>query len=120
MTLAVLLLALMPTGLKAQTEYVTDVYVIGSDYASTIDDLYEKSFKPYGWKRINYDLNKGCGYSSHYIYLLYKTGTDAAEAITDLYLWVGDNNTSEKTFTFEGRSYTRSSYNGNEDFLRSK
>ena len=122
MTLAALLLALLPTGLKAQaqTEYVTDVYVIGSDYESTIDDLYEKSFKPYGWKRINYDLNKGCGYSSHYIYLLYKTGTDVAEAITDLYLWVGDNNTSEKTFTFEGRTYTRSSYNGDEDFLRSK
>ena len=113
-----LLLALMPTGLKAQTEYVTDVYVIGSDYASTINDLYEKSFKPYGWKRINYDLNKGAG--GHYVNLLYLTGTDAAEAITDLYLWVGDNNTSEKTFTFEGRSYTRSSYNGNEDFLRSK
>ena len=115
-----LLSAMMLTGLKAQaqTEYVTDVYVIGSDYSSTIDDLYEKSFKPYGWKRINYDLNKGA--RGHYVKLLYKTGTDVTEAITDLYLWVGDNNTSEKTFTFEGRTYTRSSYNGDEDFLRSK
>ena len=118
MTFAALLLALLPTGLKAQTEYVTDVYVIGSDYSSTINDLYEKSFKPYGWKRINYDLNKGAG--GHYVNLLYMTGTDVAEAITDLYLWVGDNNTSEKNFTFEGRTYTRSSYNGDEEFLRSK
>ena len=95
-TFAVLLLAMMLTGLKAQaeTEYVTDVYVIGSDYASTIEDLYEKSFKPYGWKRINYDLNKGAG--GHYVNQLYMTGMDVAEAITDLYLWVGDNNTSEK------------------------
>ena len=114
------LLALMPAGLKAQaqTEYVTDVYVIGSYLSSTIDDLYEKSFKPYGWKRIKYDLNKGAG--GHYVNLLYMTGTDAAEAITDLYLWVSDNNTSEKTFTYDGRTYTRSSYNGDEDFLRSK
>ena len=120
MTLAALLLALLPTGLKAQaqTEYVTDVYVIGSDYESTIDDLYEKSFKPYGWKRINYDLNKGA--RGHYVNLLYKTGTDVTEAITDIYLWVGDTNTSEKDMTFEGRTYTRSSYNGDEDFLRSK
>ena len=93
---AALLSAMMLSGLKAQaqTEYVTDVYVIGSNYSSTIDDLYEKSFKPYGWKRINYDLNKGAG--GHYVNQLYMTGMDVAEAITDLYLWVGDNNTSEK------------------------
>jgi hypothetical protein len=37
-----LLSAMMPAGLKAQaqTEYVTDVYVIGSNYSSTVDDLY--------------------------------------------------------------------------------
>jgi hypothetical protein len=94
--------------------------VIGSNYSSTVDDLYEKSFKPYGWKRINYDLNKGCGYSSHYIYLLYKTGTNVEEAITDLYLWSSDTNTSEDSFILNGRTYRRATCDGDDDFEESK
>lgn len=118
MTLVVLLTALMPTGLRAQTEYVTDVMVIGSDYSGGIDYIYEHMYQPYGWKRIDYDLNKGAG--GKYINLLYRTDTDFADAITDIYLWVDDTNTSENTFTFEGRSYHRAGYYGDEDFIRSK
>ena len=51
MTLAALLLALLPTGLKAQTEYVTDVYVIGSDYASTIESFPLSSQRAYLFHR---------------------------------------------------------------------
>lgn len=84
---------MMLTGLKAQaTEYVTDVMVIGAYSSSEVSSL-ASTYQAQGWKLIDYDLNKGCGYSSHDIYLLYKTGTNVEEAITDL-MDFGDGETT--------------------------
>ena len=114
-----MLLVMMPAGLKAQaTEYVTDVMVIGDDSSGDVEDLYESKYQPYGWKLIDYDLNKGAG--GHDIYLLYKTGTDVTKAISDLYFFVSDNNTSTDSFTLNGRTYTRADYDGDDDFIASK
>ena len=109
----------MPAGQKAQaTEYVTDVMVIGAYSSSEVSSL-ASTYQADGWTRIDYDLNKGCGYSSHYIYLLYKTGTNVADAISDLYLWCSDTNTSEDSFTLNGRTYTRANRDGDEGFISS-
>ena len=111
---------MMLTGLKAQaTEYVTDVMVIGAYSSSEVSSL-ASTYQAQGWRLIDYDLNKGCGYSSHDIYLLYKTGTNVEEAITDLYLWSSDTNTSEDSFILNGRTYRRATCDGDDDFEESK
>ena len=47
---------------------------------------------------IDYDLNKGCGSSSDYIYMGYKTTTDPSEAITGIFIRTGENPPASATF----------------------
>ena len=47
---------------------------------------------------IDYDLNKGCGSSSDYIYMGYKTTTDPGNAITGIFIRTGENPPASATF----------------------
>ena len=47
---------------------------------------------------IDYDLNKGCGGSSDYIYMGYKTTTDPSKAITGIFIRTGQNPPNSATF----------------------
>lgn len=71
---AVLLMALtfsMPAASWAE-EFVTDVKLIGGETYAEVQALIN-NYRLEGWKLVDYDLNKGCGKNSDYIYLLYKT-----------------------------------------------
>ena len=53
-------------------EFVTDVKLIGGETYAEVHTLIN-NYRLQGWKLVDYDLNKGCGKNSDYIYLLYKT-----------------------------------------------
>ena len=53
-----------------------------------------------GWTAIEYDLNRGAG--GAYVYLLYKTGTNKSDAITDFYIKTGS---SPSTLGHNGRTF---------------
>jgi hypothetical protein len=85
LTLLVAVMAMMTAG---ATEFITDVMLIGgTDQEVAIKKaLYKKE----GWKVIDQDLNAGCGSSSDYIYLLYKTADNSVTPnltfITGIYI----------------------------------
>ena len=73
-TAALLLVALamfIPAKLQAK-EFITDVKLIGADTRSALQS-YLNSYKAEGWKVVDYDLNRGCGSNSDYVYLIYRT-----------------------------------------------
>ena len=53
--------------------FVTDVMVIGGTQAET--NALKTQYQSQGWTFVNQDLNQGAG--GDYIYLLYKTDSDA-------------------------------------------
>ena len=109
---ALLLLAGAVQGAWA-TDYITDVMLIGSASASDITTL-RTSYEAQGWTFIEKDLNDGCGTGSDYIHLLYKTSTDASQAITAFYLQTG--NTHPASQTHDGRTYYLTPYDGSDNF----
>jgi len=109
---ALLLLAGAVQGAWA-TDYITDVMLIGSASASDITTL-RTSYEAQGWTFIEKDLNDGCGTGSDYIHLLYKTSTDASQAITAFYLQTG--NTHPASQTRDGRTYYLTPYDGSDNF----
>ena len=61
----------------AQTQYISEVMLIGKNNnteANTLRDQYVAQ----GWTAIEKDLDDGCGSGTDYIYLLYKTRTTAS------------------------------------------
>lgn len=76
------------------TDYITDVTIVAGK-ASRDSKVKE------GWTAIGKDLNAGAG--GDFIYLLYKTSTNKADAITDFYLRTGKN--PPATMDYNGRTY---------------
>ena len=121
--LAITLLLMLFTRLTASaTDLITDVMVIGG----TADEVTNKTseLQAQGWTRIEYDLNKGCGGSSDYIYLLYKKvsspdNVDYGGLITDFYIEHGDMGVNS-TFIYNGRTYHRTPYQGGSHFLEQR
>ena len=74
------------------TDYVTDVMLIGSGTSAT---KVKQQYVDQGWKDTDYNLNKGCGSSATNIYLLYKTSTNKADAITGFYIQCGSATRSD-------------------------
>ena len=95
------------------TDFITDVMLIGSD--GSIGTLKAQK-QAEGWTVVEYNLNKGCGSDTGDIYLLYKTGTDRADAITDFYVKVGGSGTHPATVDYNGRTYSEVQGGGNDDF----
>lgn len=108
-----LLLVAFAQGAEAQTNYITDVMLIGSTSASEITSL-QTTYENEDWTFIDKDLNDGCGSGSDYIHLLYKTGTNTSEAITGFYIQTG--NTHPDSPPIEGHTYYRTTCGGNDSF----
>ena len=68
------------------TEYISDVILLGSGSSAGSK---KQEYVKQGWIDTNYNLNKGCGSDATNIYLLYKTSTNKADAITGFYIQCG-------------------------------
>lgn len=102
------------------TNYVKDVMLIGGS-KSEVNSLKE-TYTGQGWTFIDYDLNKGCGTTSDYIYLLCKIeSSDDTNLgyITDLYL-SSQGGTAPDKLTHGERTYNLAPYDGGEHFKSKK
>ena len=116
--LAALLLALLlSTTAASATTFIKDIKLIGGTRAETTE--LKNSLTAQGWTFIDYDLNKGCGEESDFIYLLYKAeeNTDGVNwgYITDFYIREGKEPPS--SLTYNGRQYNKAGYDGGEWFV---
>ncbi|MCR5157728.1 MAG: fibronectin type III domain-containing protein [Prevotella sp.] len=97
--------------------YIKDVMLIGGtgDEVNTL----KTTLTAQGWKFINHDLNAGCGSSSDYIYLLYKSenSTDGYNYgyITDFYI-SNATGTPPDDLTYDGRTYHLVPFDGGSHF----
>ena len=101
--------------------FITDVMVIGGS-KSDVNSL-KTTYMNQGWLFIDQDLNAGCGSGSDYIYMLYKTGSnasqDAGAFITDFYIST-ESGTVPDNFVHNGRTYTLVPYDGSTYFINNK
>ena len=113
-----LLLALTTfTGAWAK-DFITDVVLIGGS-KSEVNNL-KAAYQSKGWTVIDKDLNDGCGSTSDYIYLLYKTADNFENSpnltfITGFYLTNESGHLSEDR-NFNGLPYHLVPYDGGSHF----
>lgn len=112
-----ILLAVTTAATAWAASYVTDVMVIGGQVKNKVNAM-KVSYLTMGWNLIDYDLNKGCGAYSDYIYLLYKTGFDKSKAITDFFFY-SSQDTPPSTISRHGRTYRLANYDGDDSFKES-
>ena len=74
--------------------YISKIAVAYGAKESTPKDI----LKDNGFTVIDYDLNKGCGSTTHYIYMGYKTTQNPSEAITGIFFRTGENPPASATF----------------------
>lgn len=114
---ALLLALLLSTTVASATSFIKDVMLIGGS-KSEVNDR-KATYTAQGWTFIDYDLNKGCGSSSDYVYLLYKAEESSDDInqgyITDFYIREGKEPPS--SLTYDGRLYNKASYDGGEWFV---
>ena len=115
---AMMVLAVLFTALTAgATQFITDVMVIGGS-KDEVEEL-KTTYKAQGWTLVNNDLNAGCGSSSDFIYLLYKSeeNTDGLNHgyITDFY--ISNTNEYNDEVTYQDRTYKLVPYKGSEHFV---
>ena len=114
-----LLMMLAMSVTASATDFITDVMVIGNNNQTEFNNL-KASLVSAGWTDIDYDLNKGCGSSSDYIHLLYKTQNSTGNTgvpITEFYIMTGSDPT--ENLEYEGRIYNLVPYQGSTSFVNS-
>jgi len=99
-------------------QFITDVVLIGGT-KSEVDNL-KAAYQSKGWTVIDKDLNDGCGSTSDYIYLLYKTADNFENSpnltfITGFYLTNESGHLSEDR-NFNGLPYHLVPYDGGSHF----
>ena len=111
-----LLVAVMAVLTAGATEFITDVMLIGGTDQEVA--IKKELLKREGWKVIDQDLNAGCGSSSDYIYLLYKTAdnftTPNLTFITGFYI-SNEKNYSD-SYYFNRNRYYLVPYDGGDHF----
>ena len=116
-----LLVALFATSTVWAADFITDVMVIGGS-KSEVNSL-KTTYTNQGWTVIDQDLNAGCGSGSDYIYMLYKTGSnasqDAGAFITDFYIST-ESGTAPDNIIYNGRTYTIVPCDGSTYFKNNK
>ena len=116
-----LLVALFATSTVWAADFITDVMVIGGS-KSEVNSL-KTTYTNQGWTVIDQDLNAGCGSGSDYIYMLYKTGSnasqDAGAFITDFYIST-ESGTVPDNVIYNGRTYTIVPCDGSTYFKNNK
>ena len=104
---------LYEAGSVGEATYIKDIKVIGAK-----DDSYAikkcEELQSQGWEWIHYDLNKGCGGGTHFIYLCYKTTNDPSEAIRDII--IRDDKNRPDTASVNGMQYTLCDFDGDNAF----
>ena len=101
--------------------FINDVMLIGGtgDEVNTL----KATLTAQGWTVIDNDLNAGCGSSSDYIYLLYKSvySPDGYnhDYITDFYI-SNATGTPPDELTYDGRTYHLVTYDGGNHFKEKK
>ncbi|MBP5687936.1 MAG: leucine-rich repeat protein [Muribaculaceae bacterium] len=117
-----LLLALLATTSICAEDFINGVIVIGGTKSET--NTLKSALVADGWILVDYDLNKGCGTGSDYIYLLYTKGSDqigdAGYFLTDLYIRVSNSGNPPDEITHNGRTYYLVEFLGGSDFESSK
>ena len=119
--LAGIVVMFLTTLTASATEFITDVMVIGGTAQEVT--IKTSQLKAEGWTRIEYDLNKGCGASSDYIYLLYKSQNSPSNVndgtfITDFYIkdGKGGSETVNEWLYTDDRTYRLVPYDGSQHF----
>ena len=122
LTLIVAMLAAAFQTARAQDsypEYITEVIVVGGSKDET--NTAKKTYEEKGYTFCEKDLNAGCGSSSDYIYLGYKTESRAntnGGYITDFVVIKGSN--PPATISYNGRTYSLCPYDGGDHFKEIK
>ena len=117
-TAAMLLLALTTCTSAWAKEFITDVLLIGGS-KSEVSSM-KSNYTKMGWKFIDKDLNDGCGATSDYIYLLYKTADNFSDRanltfITGFYL-TNESGQLDEHRSFNGLPYHLVPYDGGSHF----
>ena len=105
-------------GVTHATDYIKEVMVVGG--TSSEVNNWRTTLEAQGWTRVDKDLNAGCGSSSDYIYLFYRSesSNDAINRgyITGFYI-SNATGTAPSTVTHDGRTYHLVSYDGGTHFV---
>ena len=109
------ILIAMVTYAKADN-FVTDVMVIGGTQAET-DDL-KTQYQDQGWTVVNQNLNQGVG--GDYIYLLYKTDSDANPNATFITYFASNTVYQSEMYLAPGITYYPVAYAGGSNFVASQ
>ena len=115
-TLLLLIAMLMPQGAWAEN-FISEIKIGANSNQNTAKGY----LKDYSYEPIERDLNYGNGDKSWYIYLGYKTDTDASKAITGIMIVSGDYLGDEyleggtKTLSYDGKTWYRSPAQGAAD-----
>ena len=117
-----LLVALLATTSVCAEEFVDGLVLIGGTKSET--NYLKSELIADGWILVDYDLNKGCGTGSDYIFLLYTKGSnqinDAGYFVTDFYIRTSSSSSTPDEITHNGRTYYLVEYVGGSDFESSK
>ena len=95
--------------------FVTDVMVIGGTQAET--NALKTQYQNQGWTFVNKDLNQGA--SGDYIYLLYKTDSDANPNATFISYFTWYSTYESQLYLAPGIMYYPVAYDGGSDFVAS-
>ncbi len=89
------------TANRAETPtYISKIAVASGENASDPKNILNEQ----GFTIIDYDLNKGCGSHTHYIYMGYKTTTNPADAITGIFFSIESDSNPSNSVTFDGET----------------
>ena len=117
-----ILVALLATTSVCAEDFVNGVVLIGGTKSET--NYLKSELIADGWILVDYDLNKGCGTGSDYIFLLYTKGSnethDAGWFATDFYIRSSSSSSTPDQITHNGRTYTLVEYVGGSHFESSK
>lgn len=107
-------------------EYISEVMLIGGSQTKT--NTLKAQYAGQGWTVVDYDLNKGCGSNSDFIFLIYKKASRNSTNqgyITDFYVTYHDDkdhgvSNLPETVNHNYKEYTLCPYVGDNDFVNNK
>lgn len=106
-------------------EYISEVKLIGGTQTDT--NTLKAQYEGQGWTVVDYDLNKGCGSNSDFIFLIYKKASRNSTNqgyITDFYVTYHSNASEvtnlSTTVNHNYKEYTLCPYEGGDNFVSKK
>ncbi len=106
-------------------EYISEVKLIGGTQTET--NTLKAQYEGQGWTVVDYDLDKGCGSNSDFIFLIYKKASRNSTNqgyITDFYVTYHSNASEvtnlSTTVNHNYKEYTLCPYEGGDNFVSKK